>query len=147
VAHEEAQSGGPRRHVALLVWQAVRNAVIHPVPIPILAGLLFAQTGWAIPAVVDTPLMLLGQAFGPLALVMVGVTLAQNRIGPHLRGAMGLALVKNLLPAHGRERVFVRPALPGEAGADHRQRGGIYPAGPGDGIGRDGLCGLALRLT
>ncbi|WP_394787078.1 AEC family transporter [Rhodoferax sp.] len=97
VAHEEAQNGGPRRHVALLVWQAVRNAVLHPVPVPILAGLLFAQTGWTIPAVVDTPLMLLGQAFGPLALVMVGVTLAQNRIGPHLRGALGLALVKNLL--------------------------------------------------
>nr|WP_315430980.1 AEC family transporter [uncultured Albidiferax sp.] len=97
VAREDAQSGGPQHHMAVLVWQAVRNAVVHPVPIPILAGLLFAQTGWTIPAVIDTPLMLLGQAFGPLALVMVGVTLAQNRIGPHLRSAMGLALAKNLL--------------------------------------------------
>jgi predicted permease len=47
---------------------AIRNAVIHPVPILILAGLLFSQTGWTIPPVIDRPLELLGQALGPLAL-------------------------------------------------------------------------------
>ena len=97
VARENARNGGPQHHVAVLVWQAVRNAVLHPVPIPIVAGLLFAQTGWTIPAVIDTPLMLLGQAFSPVALVMVGITLAQNRVGPQLRPALGLALAKNLL--------------------------------------------------
>ncbi len=79
------------------VLSAVRNAVIHPVPLPIIAGLLFAQTGWAIPEVVDRPLQWLGNAFGPLALLLVGVTLAGTTVGPHLRGALGLALVKNLL--------------------------------------------------
>lgn len=97
VAREAAQNGGPQHHVAVLVWQAVRNAVFHPVPIPIVAGLVFAQTGWTIPPVIDTPLMLLGQAFGPVALVMVGITLAQNHVGPQLRPALGLALAKNLL--------------------------------------------------
>lgn len=82
------------------VLSAVRNAVIHPVPLPIMAGLLFAQTGWAIPEVVDRPLQWLGNAFGPLALLLVGVTLAGTTVGPHLRGALGLALVKNLaMPA------------------------------------------------
>jgi len=79
------------------VLSAVRNAVIHPVPLPIMAGLLFAQTGWAIPEVVDRPLQWLGNAFGPLALLLVGVTLAGTTVGPHLRGALSLTLVKNLL--------------------------------------------------
>jgi hypothetical protein len=42
-------------------------------------------------------LQLLGQAFGPLALVMVGVTLAYSRVGRHLKAALALAAVKNLL--------------------------------------------------
>lgn len=54
MAHEQAVTGtGPRR---------------HPVPMPIIAGLLFAQTGWTLPGVVDRPLLLLGNAFGPVAL-------------------------------------------------------------------------------
>jgi malonate transporter len=98
VLREEAASGRksprPMAHTVLL---AVRNAVFHPVPLPIFAGLLFAQTGLALPGVVDKPLQMLGNAFGPLALVLVGVTLAQTAIGPQLRSALGLALVKNLL--------------------------------------------------
>lgn len=78
------------------VAQAVRNAILHPVPVPIIVGLLFAQTGWVLPEVLDRPLQLLGQAFGPLALVLVGVTLANTAVGPHLRQAFGLSLVKNV---------------------------------------------------
>lgn len=92
----EAASAQPRA-MWRTVLGAVRNAVIHPVPLPIIAGLLFAQTGWVIPDVVDRPLQWLGNAFGPLALLLVGVTLAGTSVGPHLRGALGLTLVKNLL--------------------------------------------------
>lgn len=58
------------RPVLATVLTAVRNAVLHSVPIPIIVGLLFAQTGWVLPEVIDKPIQLLGQAFGPLALVM-----------------------------------------------------------------------------
>ena len=92
----EAAAAEPRA-MWRTVLSAVRNAVIHPVPLPIIAGLLFAQTGWAIPEVVDRPLQWLGNAFGPLALLLVGVTLAGTTVGPHLRGALNLTLVKNLL--------------------------------------------------
>lgn len=92
----EAAAAEPRA-MWRTVLSAVRNAVIHPVPLPIIAGLLFAQTGWAIPEVVDRPLQWLGNAFGPLALLLVGVTLAGTTVGPHLRGALSLTLVKNLL--------------------------------------------------
>lgn len=97
VAREASGGGQGLRAMLRTVLGAVRNAVIHPVPLPIMAGLLYAQTGWAIPEVVDKPLQWLGNAFGPLALLLVGVTLAGTTVGPHLRGALGLTLVKNLL--------------------------------------------------
>ena len=98
VAREAAAQGkSTDRHMAATVLRAVRNGIIHPVPLPIIAGLLFAQTGLVIPEVIDKPLMLLGNALSPLALVLVGVTLAHNAIGGHLRGALELALVKNLV--------------------------------------------------
>jgi hypothetical protein len=97
-AREQAISGqGAKRHILAVLGLAVRNAIVHPVPIPIIVGLLWAQTGWRMPEVIDKPIQWLGQAFGPLALVMVGVTLAQTRIGTHFKGALALAVVKNLL--------------------------------------------------
>jgi len=98
VARELAASGqSEQRHMAMTVLSAVRNAVIHPVPLPIIAGLLFAKTGWVIPELVDKPLQWLGNAFGPLALLLVGVTLAATKVGQHLRGALALAVAKNLI--------------------------------------------------
>lgn len=98
VAREQAAGGATaRRSMAHTVALAVRNAILHPVPLPIIAGLLFAQTGLAIPEFIDRPLLLLGQAFSPVALVMVGITLALTPVGVHIRGAMTQALVKNLV--------------------------------------------------
>ena len=90
LAHDRDTAASIAKNVVL----AMRNAVIHPVPLPIIAGLLFAQTGLAIPAVIDRPLQLLGSAFGPLALVLVGVTLAYTKVGAHIKGAFAISLVK-----------------------------------------------------
>ena len=76
---------------------AIKGALIHPIPLPILTGLLFAQTGWALPGVVDKPLQLLGSAFGPLALVLVGVSLARTPMHGHWGPALWIAASKNLL--------------------------------------------------
>ncbi len=102
VAYEQKQGTSDEvttapRHPVDTVLMAVKNSLLHPVPLPIIAGLLFAQTGLAIPAVIDKPLELLANAFGPLALVLVGVTLAYTPVGPHWRQALMLAGVKNLL--------------------------------------------------
>lgn len=97
LANNQNKSRDTAASIAKNVVLAMRNAVIHPVPLPIIAGLLFAQTGWAIPAVVDRPLQLLGSAFGPLALVLVGVTLAHTQVGAHIKGAFAISLVKNAL--------------------------------------------------
>ena len=98
VAREEAAAGGgPRRHIAATVAQAVKNAVLHPVPLPIIVGFLYSLTGWGLHPVVERPLRLLGDAFGPVALVLVGVTLAQTAIGPHLRGALAISVLKTVV--------------------------------------------------
>ena len=102
LAHEQAQGSSAAlaaapRHPVATVLMAMKNALLHPVSLPIMAGLLFAQTGWVLPGVIDKPLELLANAFGPLALVLVGVTLANTPVGQHWRKALALAGVKNLL--------------------------------------------------
>ncbi len=175
LAREQVQLGGTApRHPLASVGLAVRNAVIHPVPLPIIVGLLFAQTGWALPPWVDQPLHWLGLAFGPLALLLVGVTLAHARIGGQWRAALGLALAKNLLlpalvlaggwllglapaaltvmvvaaalPNRG-QRVPVLAALRCGPAADHRQRGGVQCAGPGHAVAGDGVAQLLVWLA
>ncbi|XAH21272.1 AEC family transporter [Xylophilus sp. GW821-FHT01B05] len=93
----EAGHGSGARHMLVTVLAAVRNGVLHPVPLPIIAGLLFAQTGLTLPAEIDQSLQLLGAALGPMSLLLVGATLAYSGLGHQLRGAIGIALVKNLL--------------------------------------------------
>lgn len=96
VAHEHASISGEQRPPMLrTVGRALFNAVIHPVPLPIVAGLLFAWSGMRMPDVIETPVELLAQAFSPLALVMVGITLALTPVGAHWRGALTQAAVKN----------------------------------------------------
>lgn len=97
VAREHRGRAG---HAPVPLWrtvlQAVRNGIVHPVPLPIIVGLLFAQTGLVLPQVVDKPLQLLGQALGPLALLLVGVTLAFSTVGTHFKAALRISVVKNL---------------------------------------------------
>ena len=97
VARELAASAGVnRQHLLLTVLAAARGSIMHPVSLPIIVGLAFAQTGLMIPVLLDRPLQLLANAFGPMALVLVGITLAFVRVGDHLRAALGLSLIKNL---------------------------------------------------
>ena len=98
---ESLAPGAPPRDVGATVLRALRNALLHPVPLPIIAALLFAQTGMEIPPVLDRTMELLGNAFGPVALLMVGASLAATPIGEHWRGALGLSLVKNVLHPAG----------------------------------------------
>lgn len=97
VAREARQDGGQAPHLLDTAWSAFKGALIHPIPLPIVCGLLFAQTGWVLPSLVDKPLMLLGDAFGPLALVLVGITLARTSLGGRLRQALWITASKNVV--------------------------------------------------
>jgi malonate transporter len=81
----------------LTLGKVVKSTILHPVPLPILCGLAFGMTGWQLPLVIDNSLLLLGQSFPPVALVLVGITLAFGSGVKHLRTSLGIALTKNLL--------------------------------------------------
>lgn len=78
----------------------LRNTVIHPVVLPVLVGLSWNLLGLSLPAPLDELLQLLGSAVVPLCLVLIGLSLAQYGVRGHLRGAVGVTLLKLLaLPA------------------------------------------------
>lgn len=113
MAYEHAAEHGESRHMLKTVGMAIKNAVLHPVPLPILIGLIYAQTGWGLHPIVDKPLQLLGASFGPVALVLVGITLAQTPVGQNFKGAMKISVVKT----------FVHPMLMAAAGYAIGMRG------------------------
>ena len=72
----------------------VRNTVIHPVVLPVLAGLAWNLSGLALPGLVDEILATLGQAVVPVCLVLIGVSLAHYGVRGALRAATLLAALK-----------------------------------------------------
>lgn len=75
----------------------VRNTVIHPVVLPVLAGLAWNATGLGLHPIVDETFFVLGSAVVPLCLVLIGLSLAYYGVQGHLRGAVGLSLLKLLV--------------------------------------------------
>ena len=75
--------------------------MIHPVTLPVLAGLAWNLTGIGLHPVVDEALAGLGSAVVPVCLVLIGVTLEQYG----LRGQWRRALVPAAL------KLLVMPAL------------------------------------
>jgi predicted permease len=69
--------GGEQQSMQTTAWKAAKAAVLHPVSLPAFAGLLFAQTGFQLPELIDKPLDWLGKAFAPMALIMAGIQLHQ----------------------------------------------------------------------
>jgi malonate transporter and related proteins len=78
----------------------LRNTLMHPVLLPVLAGVAWHLLGLPIPAFLDEVLVLLASAVVPLCLVLIGVSLAQYGIKGHWQGATFATLGKLLvLPA------------------------------------------------
>jgi len=77
-----------------------RNAIIHPVVLPVLAGLAWNLTGLGLHPVVDQTLQGLGSAVVPVCLVLIGVSLAMYGVAGGLRQALVVSAWKLLaLPA------------------------------------------------
>jgi predicted permease len=80
-----------------VVLQTVRRSVIHPVTLPILLGLAYHTTGWAIPGPVDDVLAMLGQAVVPVSLVTIGLSLHLYGIAGNVAQAVAYSAGKLLL--------------------------------------------------
>ncbi len=100
LARERAAQGAADAHVGRMLMDTARKTIIHPVVLPILAGLAWNALGAPTPAVVDEMLVQLGQAVVPLCLVLIGLSLAQYGVKAAAKGAITLSLLKLvLLPA------------------------------------------------
>lgn len=97
VAREQAAQSGDSQPIWRTVASAIKNAIVHPVPLPILVGIAYSFTDWGLHPVIDKPLALLGNAFGPIALVLVGITLSQTPVGQQWKHALRLSLVKTVV--------------------------------------------------
>jgi len=99
-ANANTHSG--RRHsriarFSMTLSKAARATLFHPVPLPILIGLLYSTTGLPLPSVLDQTLQLIGSAFSPIALMLVGATLAISRNLGHIKTGLLMALTKNCI--------------------------------------------------
>jgi malonate transporter len=89
-----------RPAVIATVLTTARNTVIHPVVLPVLAGLAWNLSRLALPGAVDDVLQLLGQAVVPVCLVLIGVSLARHAGREAVGQATTLGVAKLLvLPA------------------------------------------------
>jgi hypothetical protein len=77
-----------------------RATLIHPVVLPVIAGLAWHLVGRPLPVLVDELLATLGTAVVPLCLILIGVSLSQYGVKGHVRGALAVVIGKlALLPA------------------------------------------------
>jgi len=90
-----ADPGGT--HLLGTLATTAKNTVVHPVVLPVLAGLAWNASGFALPTFADEILATLGQAVVPLCLVLIGVSLAHYGVRGALRGAGVLSTVKLVL--------------------------------------------------
>jgi len=101
LARESRQLGHSNAHLLQTLARTARNTLIHPVVLPVLAGLIWNAGGIALPVFADEILQTLSQAVVPLCLVLIGMSLAYYGV----RGAFKSALVLSVL------KLLVVPAL------------------------------------
>lgn len=101
LARAAAREAGERVPLLRTLLTTMRSTVIHPIVLPVLAGMAWNLTGWALPEPVDEVLQMLGTAVVPLCLVAIGLSLGHYG----LRGAAGSAV------ALAAAKLLAQPAL------------------------------------
>ena len=100
LARARHEGGHTRPMLMTTLATTARNTLIHPVVLPIIAGLLWNVLAPPLPVLVDELLLTLAQAVVPLCLVLIGMSLAYYGVRGAARGALLLAAMKLLmLPA------------------------------------------------
>lgn len=76
---------------------ALRGALMHPVVLPILAGVVWSLSHWSLPGPIDVALKMMAAAAAPMCLVLLGASLAQYGISAGWAGVIGLSALKTLV--------------------------------------------------
>ncbi|HEX5633970.1 MAG TPA: AEC family transporter [Gemmatimonadales bacterium] len=96
LARARRQAGRTNAHLGGTLARTARQTVIHPVVLPVLAGLAWNAFLPPLPALVDETLLTLAQAAVPLCLVVIGMSLAVYGLATVTRGALAVSAVKLL---------------------------------------------------
>ncbi len=96
LAHAHARKAGAQP-LSRTLAQTARNTLIHPVVLPVLAGLAWSLSGWTLHPAVDEALATAAAGVVPSCLVLIGVTLASYGLHGQLRAGVLISLVKLLL--------------------------------------------------
>ncbi|MDR2787291.1 MAG: AEC family transporter [Candidatus Accumulibacter sp.] len=74
--------------------RTARGVLTNPVIVGILSGTLFGLSGWTLPEAIDSPIGMLGDAAAPVALVVLGMGLAEYGIRGGLWISVSICAVK-----------------------------------------------------
>jgi predicted permease len=94
LARERRRTDPDGAHLVRMLATTARHTIVHPVVLPVLAGLAWNASGLALPGFVDEILQTLGQAVVPLCLILIGVSLAHYGVRGAMRGAIVLSVIK-----------------------------------------------------
>jgi predicted permease len=94
LAREQRRADPDNARLAKMLAVTARNTIVHPVVLPVIAGLVWNAAGVPLPLLADEVLATLGQAVVPLCLVLIGVSLAHYDLRGALPGAVALAAIK-----------------------------------------------------
>jgi predicted permease len=97
LARERARTEAGAGSLRTVLLATLRNAIVHPVVLPVLAGMAWQATGVPLPGMVDEVLVVLGSAVVPLCLTLIGMSLAYLGFPRSLRGALSLSALKLLV--------------------------------------------------
>ena len=93
----ERAAAGQAARLGPLLRQTARNTLVHPVVLPVLAGLAWNVTGLGLHPVLDEALSALGSAVVPVCLVLIGLTLAYHDLRGLWRSGAGTSVLKLLV--------------------------------------------------
>ncbi|HEV7915055.1 MAG TPA: AEC family transporter [Albitalea sp.] len=100
LARARRLSGHSDGHLLQTLRTTARNTIIHPVVLPVLAGLVWYALFPPLPAIADEILLTMSQAVVPLCLVLIGMSLAYYGMRAAAKGAIVLSVLKLIvLPA------------------------------------------------
>lgn len=94
LARTGAARSGRAEGLGEVLLQTVRRTVIHPVVMPVLAGMLWNVSDARIPGPVDEMLVTLSEAVVPVSLVVIGMSLRQSGICGMVRPAVRSSVAK-----------------------------------------------------
>jgi predicted permease len=77
--------------------KTLRSVLTNPVVAAILSGTLFGLTGWPLPDAVGVPVGLIGQAAAPMALIALGMGLAEYGVRQGWKISVSITAVKLLI--------------------------------------------------